>query len=81
MYRIYELTDEAKKQGMNWDEAIYNGEIQTVEEFETKEEALQAYEEEYNDPDLYGGEEEIKQNDKKRVNKYEQCTVNFMFRI
>ena len=44
MYRIYELTDEAKKQGINWDEAIYNGEIQTVEEFETKEEALQVYE-------------------------------------
>lgn len=56
MHRIYELTDEAKKQGMDWDEAIYNGEIQTVEEFETKEEALQAYEEDYNDPDLYGVE-------------------------
>lgn len=61
MHRIYELTDEAKKQGMDWDEAIYNGEIQTVEEFETKEEALQAYEEEYNDPDLYGVEYKIKQ--------------------
>ena len=66
MYRIYELTDEAKKQGMDWDEAIYNGEIQTVEEFETKEEALQAYEEEYNDPDLYGVEWEIKQNKERR---------------
>lgn len=54
MIRIYELTDEAKKQGMDWDEAIYNGEIQTVKEFETQEEAIQAYEEDYNDMDLYG---------------------------
>lgn len=54
MIRIYELTDEAKKQGMDWDEAIYNGEIQTVKEFETQEEAMQAYEEDYNDMDLYG---------------------------
>lgn len=56
MYRVFELTDKAKKQGMDWDEAIYNGEIQTVEEFETKEEALQACEERYQDPDLYGVE-------------------------
>jgi hypothetical protein len=55
-HRVYELTDEAKKQGMNWDEAIYNGEIQTVEEFETLDEALEAYENEYCDPDLYGVE-------------------------
>lgn len=54
MIRIYELTDETKKQGMDWDEAIYNGEIQTVKEFETQEEAIQAYEEDYNDMDLYG---------------------------
>lgn len=38
---------------MNWDEAIYNGEIQTVEEFETLDEALEAYENEYYGPDLY----------------------------
>lgn len=37
-HRVYELTDEAKKQGMNWDEA------------------LEAYENEYCDPDLYGVE-------------------------
>lgn len=40
MYRIYELTNEAKKQGMDWDEAIYNGEIQTVEELEDLVEAI-----------------------------------------
>lgn len=56
MHRIYELTDEAKKQGMGWDEAIYNDEIQTVEEFETLEEALEVFEVEYCDSDLYGVE-------------------------
>ena len=55
-HRIYELTEEAKNKRMDWDEAIYNGEIQTIKEFETFEDALKAYDEEYCDPDLYGVE-------------------------
>lgn len=55
-HRIFTLTYEAKQNGLTWDEAIYEGEIETVEEFETYDEAVKAFEESYNDPDLYGVE-------------------------
>lgn len=54
MSRIYKLTEKAIENEMTWDEAIYNGEIETVKEFDTLEEALKEYGE--YDEDLYGVE-------------------------
>lgn len=55
-HRVYKVTDKAMEQGMNWDEAIYSGEIETVEEFDSYEEAVAAFEDRYSDPDIYGAE-------------------------
>lgn len=52
--RIYKLTQKAIENEMDWDEAIYDGEIETVEEFEDYEEAVKAFEDGGYDPDLYG---------------------------
>lgn len=55
-HRIFTLTETARFYGLSWDHAIITGEIETVQEFETYEEAVQAYENGgYND-ELYGVE-------------------------
>ena len=55
-HRIFKMTEKAIENGMDWDEAIYNGEIETVEEFDSYEEALKGYEDRYNDEQVYGVE-------------------------
>ena len=52
MNRVYTMTKTAWENGMDWDEAIYNGEIETVKEFNTIEEALAYFE------DVLGGDAE-----------------------
>ena len=52
MNRVYTMTKTAWENGMDWDEAIYNGEIETVKEFDTIEEALAYFE------DVLGGDAE-----------------------
>lgn len=55
--RIYKLTAKATENEMSWDEAIFNGEIETVKEFETLEEALEYFENELGgDAETYGVE-------------------------
>ena len=54
--RIFTLTEKAIENNMDWDEAIFNGEIETVEEFDSYEEAVAAWEERYPDDQLYGVE-------------------------
>lgn len=41
---------------LTWDEALYYGEIETIAEFETIEDALKEYENGGYNPDLYGVE-------------------------
>ena len=53
-HRIFTLTEIARKNNYDWDRAITESEIETIEEFETYEEAVAAFEENYNDPDTYG---------------------------
>ncbi len=56
-HRIYKLTEKAIAEKMTWDTAIYNGEIETVKEFETLEEALEYFENELGgDAETYGVE-------------------------
>ena len=52
MARVYTMTNEAWENGTDWDTAIYNGEIETVKEFDTTEEALA-----YVENELGGGAE------------------------
>ena len=54
--RIFKITEKTIENNMDWDEAIYNGEIETVEEFDSYEEAVAAYEDRYNDDQVYGVE-------------------------
>ena len=54
--RIFKATAKAIENNMDWDEAIYNGEIETVEEFDSYEEAVKAFEDRYNDDQVYGVE-------------------------
>lgn len=57
MNRVYTMTKAAYESGMDWDEAIYNGEIETVKEFDTIEEALDYFENELGaDSEKYGVE-------------------------
>ena len=57
MARVYTMTNEAWENGTDWDEAIYNGEIETVKEFDTIEEALAYFENELGgDAERYGVE-------------------------
>lgn len=51
---IYKMTEAAIKANMDWDKAIYKGEIEYVEEFETYDEAVAAYENGGYDSDEYG---------------------------
>ena len=56
-HRIYKMTDKAADGGMTWDEAIYNGEIETVNEFDSIEDAIDYFENELGGNDeLYGVE-------------------------
>jgi len=54
MSRIYTFKEGTKFN--NWEEIIANGDIETVEEFDNYDDAVKAYEEKYNDPDVYGVE-------------------------
>ena len=57
MARVYTMTNEAWENGTDWDTAIYNGEIETVKEFDTTEEALAYFENELGgDAERYGVE-------------------------
>ena len=57
MARVYTMTNEAWENGTDWDTAIYNGEIETVKEFDTTEEALAYFENELGaDSETYGVE-------------------------
>ena len=57
MARIYTMTNEAWDNGTDWDTAIYSGEIETVKEFDTIEEALDYFENELGgDAERYGVE-------------------------
>lgn len=55
--RVYKMTENAWEKGMDWDTAIYNGEIETVEEFDSLEEALEYFDNELGgDSEMYGVE-------------------------
>ena len=55
-HRVFTLTDKAIENGYDWDRAIAEGEIETVEEFDNYEDAVEAYNDRYNDSDVYGVE-------------------------
>ena len=55
-HRIFKVTETALECNMDWDEAIANGEIETVEEFDSYDEAVKAFEDRYNDEQVYGVE-------------------------
>lgn len=55
-HRIFTLTEKAIEERMDWDTAIAEGEIETVEEFDDYEEAVEAYENGGYDSDFYGVE-------------------------
>ena len=55
MARIYTMTKEARENGTDWDSAIYNGEIETVKEFDSMDEAITFFENELGgDAEMYG---------------------------
>lgn len=55
--RVYTMTKAAMDSGMDWDTAIYNNEIETVEEFDSIDEAISYFENELGgDADMYGVE-------------------------
>jgi len=56
MNRIFKLTSKAIEEEKTWDEAIYNGEIETVKEFDSIEEAVKGFETKGYDNDYYGVE-------------------------
>lgn len=51
---IYKMTETAIEQNMDWDKAIYENEIEFVEEFDSYEEAVAAYEDGGYDSESYG---------------------------
>ena len=55
-HRIYTTTERAKEEGMDWDQVFAEGEIETVEEFDSYEEAVKAFEKGHYDEDYYGVE-------------------------
>ena len=55
-HRIFKVTETAIENNMDWDEAIASGEIETVEEFDSYEGAVEAFEDRYNDEQVYGVE-------------------------
>ena len=55
MSRIYKMTDLALTLNYDWDKAIYLGEIETVKDFETTQEAIDYFENELgSDSERYG---------------------------
>ena len=56
MHRIYMLTQKAIDEAMDWDAAIYQGEIKTVREYDSYEEAVLDFENDGYDPWIYGVE-------------------------
>ena len=56
IHRIYTLTEKAIEKMMDWDTAIAEEEIVTVEEFDGYEEAIEAFEDGNFDADFYGVE-------------------------
>ena len=51
------MTENAIENKMDWDTAIYNGEIETVKEFDSVEEAVSYFENELGgDAEMYGVE-------------------------
>ena len=56
-HRIYRMTENAWNGGMIWDDAINDGELETVAEFESIEEAIDYFETVLNgDSEHYGVE-------------------------
>lgn len=55
-HRIFVLSENAQIYQMSRDEAILTDELDTVEEFDTYQEAVKAFEQGSYDPDLYGVE-------------------------
>ena len=51
---IYKANQKAIEEGWDWDTIFATGQIEMVAEFETLEEAEEAYENGGYDPDLYG---------------------------
>ena len=54
MARIYKANQEAIDNYWDWDTTLANNAIETVEEFDTYDEAVEAYENGGYDEDLYG---------------------------
>lgn len=54
MARIYKANEEAINNGWDWDTIFENNAIETVEEFDSYDEAVEAYENGGYDTDLYG---------------------------
>lgn len=55
-HRIFVLSENAQIYQMPWEEAILCDELETVQEFETYSEAVEAFESGNYDPDLFGVE-------------------------
>lgn len=53
-YIIYRANAEAIENGWDWDTILANNAIEAVEEFDSYEEAVQAFEKGAYDEDLYG---------------------------
>lgn len=53
-HRIFTLSENAIISQMDWDTAFVEEEIETVQEFDSYEEAVAAFEAGNYDPDLYG---------------------------
>lgn len=51
---IYRITEEAERNGWDWDEILYRGAIETVEEFEDYQEAVISFDGSGYDEDYYG---------------------------
>ena len=56
IHRIYVATEESLEKGWKWGAMFYNDGIETVEEFETIEEAIENFEKNGYDEDFYGVE-------------------------
>ena len=57
MNRVYTLTEKAIENNMSWDDAILNGEIETVKDFDSMELAIEYFENELGgDSERYGVE-------------------------
>ena len=55
-HRIFVLNEIAQIYGMKWDEAILSNNLDTVQEFDIYEEAVNAFESGNYNPELYGVE-------------------------